>query len=131
LRLYKENLSRSDCHLFPAPKQNLSGHKFKNDFEVETLGTCWLLIQDMDFHQAGKKRVSHDVDNASLVTGAVGKVKLCVNWPIILEIKYPNHVRYFSISWLTFVYICECVCVCVCVCVRARARARECAYVFM
>jgi len=50
----------------------------------------------------------------------MGKVKLYVTWPIILDIKYPNHVRYFPISWLTYVNMFVCVCVCVCVCVDAR-----------
>jgi len=55
----------------------------------------------------------------------MGKVKLYVTWPIILEIKYPKHVRYFPISWLTYVnmFVCVCVYVWMCVCTRV--------YVFM
>jgi hypothetical protein len=55
------------------------------------------------------------------MAGTLGKVKLHVTWPIRLEIKYPNHVRYFPISWLTYVYMFARARACVCACVRARA----------
>lgn len=57
------------------------------------------------------------------MTGTMGKVKLYVIWPIRLEIKYPKHVRYFPIFWLTYLYTSMFVCVCLCI------RARVCVYV--
>jgi hypothetical protein len=62
------------------------------------------------------------------MAGTMGTFKLYMSWPIILEIKYPMHVSYFPISWLTYVYMF--VCVCVRACVRASERARVGVYGF-
>ena len=36
----------SDYHTFPALKQNAGRHRFKDDSEVETAVTVWLITQD-------------------------------------------------------------------------------------
>jgi hypothetical protein len=39
--------------MFPAPKQNIGGYKFRDDGEVETLLTQWLITEYTDFSQQG------------------------------------------------------------------------------
>ena len=38
-------------------------HKFKDDREVETIGTLWLIVQDMDWYQEGTEKFIPDYDN--------------------------------------------------------------------
>jgi len=38
----------SDCHLFPALKQNFGGHRYKDGRDVGTVVTQWLETQDVD-----------------------------------------------------------------------------------
>jgi hypothetical protein len=41
--------------MFPVPKQNLCGHRFKDVHMAETGVTWWLITQNMDFQQAIEK----------------------------------------------------------------------------
>jgi len=43
----------SDCHLLPALRLNLDGHTFKDDREVETAVTRWLITHATDYCQQG------------------------------------------------------------------------------
>lgn len=36
---------------------NSWGHKFKDDRELETIGTLWLIVQDMDCCQEGIEKI--------------------------------------------------------------------------
>jgi hypothetical protein len=46
-------LSASQENYRRAMKQTLSGHRFKDDREVETVVTRWLITPDTDWHQQG------------------------------------------------------------------------------
>jgi len=37
--------------MFPALKQNIGGHKFRDDCEMETVGAWWLMVQNPDFYE--------------------------------------------------------------------------------
>jgi hypothetical protein len=52
--------SSPSAFMFPAPIQNLVGHKFKDDRDVETVVTRWLITQDTDglIQEAVKKLVA-------------------------------------------------------------------------
>jgi hypothetical protein len=56
--------------LFPTLRQNLGGHKFKDDREVEKVVTRWLIIHDTDFKRKQKSSF-HDMINASLMAETV------------------------------------------------------------
>jgi hypothetical protein len=45
---HSQDLAPSDYHLFPALKEYLSGHRFKDDCEVQTDVTRWLIAQGTD-----------------------------------------------------------------------------------
>lgn len=46
LCLNQQNCAQSGYHLFPALKQNLDGHKFKNDRETRKVLTRFTITQD-------------------------------------------------------------------------------------
>jgi hypothetical protein len=54
--------------MFPALKQNLGGHKFKDDCEVETAVTPWLIVEDTE-----RQKPTHDMINARVVGRTVWK----------------------------------------------------------
>jgi hypothetical protein len=58
LWLHHGNTSPSDCHLFPAPKQNFGGHNFKDDGEVKTVVTRWLITQYTDWYRQGIEKLA-------------------------------------------------------------------------
>jgi histone-lysine N-methyltransferase SETMAR len=49
---YSPDLAPSDFHLFPAPKDHHSGHKFASD-DVKTAVTGWVKSQGTEFYKAG------------------------------------------------------------------------------
>jgi hypothetical protein len=51
LWLYRRNWPPNCCHHFPALQINLRGHKFKDNREVETFTTRWLITKDTDWFQ--------------------------------------------------------------------------------
>jgi hypothetical protein len=50
--VHQGNLFLKECHPFPALNQNLSGKKFKDDCEVETVVIRWI-TRDRDWCQQG------------------------------------------------------------------------------
>jgi hypothetical protein len=55
---HSTGLTPGDYHLFPALKQNLGGLRFKDDHEVETIVTQWLITEDTgDMNREHKKIV--------------------------------------------------------------------------
>jgi hypothetical protein len=63
----------SDSRLFPALKENLDGHRFKDDRAVETVVTRSLVTRDTDYYRQGLENLSHDV-SAITLAGLRGKV---------------------------------------------------------
>jgi hypothetical protein len=69
---YKCYSLTTDCHPFPALRQNLGGHKFKDAHEVETFVTRWRITQDTDIDK--QKISSQDMANASFLAGTMWKI---------------------------------------------------------
>jgi hypothetical protein len=106
LWLYQWNSSPSDCHLFTALKQNLGGHKFKDDREVQTVVTRWLITQDTDWYRQWVEKLVTRYDKWL----SCGEDYVEMQWGcrtikrklFLLEAKItnPEHTQCKVISWL-------------------------------
>ena len=54
--------------------QRWSGHKFKDDREVEKVATLCLITQDTDFYEQKKEMLAHDKVRASVVAKTMRKI---------------------------------------------------------
>jgi len=69
--LLGDHSSPRDFHLLEALKKNVGGHKSKNNCEVETVLTRWLITRTLI--SVEYKGCTHDKMNASVAAGTIWK----------------------------------------------------------
>jgi hypothetical protein len=92
------NQSSSEYLLFPELKQNLGGHNFKDNRELETAVTRWLVTEETDLYQQEIKKHVHDGINTPDATRSMLKIsgitmQLKPNCFLYLKIKNPKYTK--------------------------------------